>query len=850
VITLPSGKISVPLDSVLINPPAVCSVLAQFNPELILKGFPEHDPADTIVFNEFGQVVKKLDLSLIYKIRLPEGASRDSLIGILDTLPEVIYAEPNGTAEFYSPVFPNDQHFGKQWGLYNTGQSGGVTGADIKAPDAWEIFQGSSSVKIGIIDLGVYGNHLDLSGKVSGDAGYSDPHGTHVAGIASAKTNNSIGVAGVDWNAHIISQNISGQDITGLYNSILDAVNAGANVLNNSWGLIHGYSTTIRSAFAYAYKMNRASVVSMGNDYLRGNPIKYPAAFGQGIIAVGATTEDDVRSAYSSTGNHIDVVAPGGINQYPDNNLHDIYSCWYGEASYRYVAGTSMASPFVTGLVSLLKGYKSNLYNDDIEQIIRISADDKGDPGWDSWYGTGRINARKALEFLQFPYSLVHSDDMTGYNYDIQDVTMTFYDTPGFPPGGSFSGLRYEVRKTVGFPYSFVSTPYVWGRGVPTSGYSNENPNFGMGFCGVVPGSITTSQCELYTYCYYDANGWYPTYPVGVGFYYSALGEFGLQAGAMRSYAGDSIWINVSWNDAYQNESGYKLERKDATNNQWSIKATVGPNVTSYTDYSLRGSETYTYKVRGYNGTKYGTYSNEKVIKARPNPPTDFEAILECAIYNNPKLIPISSSTSPSPPNLYSEVPGGCAVYSNRVFLYWSEPVNQKLDIQYYGIKISEWGGPETYKDSIYVFSDTLCLKTNTKYSIYVYCVDSEGDTSNLSSARIITTGREDFCENSIPKVSVNIPKDFFLSQNYPNPFNLETAIEYGLPEDTFVKFVIYDVLGRKVRVLADEFQSAGVRNVYWDGKNDRGEEVGSGIYFYRIQTGSFTKTAKMSLLK
>jgi hypothetical protein len=94
------------------------------------------------------------------------------------------------------------------------------------------------------------------------------------------------------------------------------------------------------------------------------------------------------------------------------------------------------------------------------------------------------------------------------------------------------------------------------------------------------------------------------------------------------------------------------------------------------------------------------------------------------------------------------------------------------------------------------------------------------------------------------------LPTEFTLSQNYPNPFNPTTTISYALPADAFVKLTVYNILGQKVKTLVDEHQTAGYRQVIWDGKSDRGQEVSSGIYFYQIQAGSFTKTAKMSLLK
>jgi parallel beta-helix repeat protein len=93
-------------------------------------------------------------------------------------------------------------------------------------------------------------------------------------------------------------------------------------------------------------------------------------------------------------------------------------------------------------------------------------------------------------------------------------------------------------------------------------------------------------------------------------------------------------------------------------------------------------------------------------------------------------------------------------------------------------------------------------------------------------------------------------PKEFSIAQNYPNPFNPSTTIEYTLPKDTQVRITIYNLLGRKVRTLVDEYQTAGRRRIVWDSKNDEGEEVASGIYFYQIKAGDFTQSKKMVIPK
>jgi hypothetical protein len=95
-----------------------------------------------------------------------------------------------------------------------------------------------------------------------------------------------------------------------------------------------------------------------------------------------------------------------------------------------------------------------------------------------------------------------------------------------------------------------------------------------------------------------------------------------------------------------------------------------------------------------------------------------------------------------------------------------------------------------------------------------------------------------------------DLPIGFWLLQSYPNPFNLACEIKYALPTDCQVTLAVYNVLGQKVRVLVDEYQSAGQKSSTWDGKDNQGREVTSGIYFYRIQAGDFAQTKKMLLLK
>ena len=94
------------------------------------------------------------------------------------------------------------------------------------------------------------------------------------------------------------------------------------------------------------------------------------------------------------------------------------------------------------------------------------------------------------------------------------------------------------------------------------------------------------------------------------------------------------------------------------------------------------------------------------------------------------------------------------------------------------------------------------------------------------------------------------LPREYALSQNYPNPFNPLTSIQYALPEAGQVELVVYNIMGHQVRRLVSGRKEAGYHKVLWNGRDDSGREVPSGIYFLRVQAGEFIQTKRMVLLK
>jgi len=196
--------------------------------------------------------------------------------------------------------------------------------------------------------------------------------------------------------------------------------------------------------------------------------------------------------------------------------------------------------------------------------------------------------------------------------------------------------------------------------------------------------------------------------------------------------------------------------------------------------------------------------------------------------------------------------------WTNEIILTWQAPQNQKSGTLA-NYKVRAWRTDTTWTDyqtvSAAYTSLTFCVPALGKsYNFQVYAIDSAGNISNPSTSVNITSGTTDNCGGGDPPaakiIASVVPEKFELFQNYPNPFNFGTLIKYALPEESEVKIVVYNLLGQKVRVLVEDIQEPGYYTISWNGKNERGEAVGSGIYFYRIQAGLFTKTAKMSLLK
>lgn len=317
--------------------------------------------------------------------------------------PGLVFVEPNYLAHAAETI-PDDPNYAEQWDLPR-----------IRAPEAWDFTTGDN-LTIAVIDTGVDLDHPDLVGKLWLNAdeipgngldddgnGYVDDsygwdfvnddaepqddywHGTHVAGIAAADTDNGQGVAGVSWGARIMplkALNASGDgNYADIASAIVYAADNGARILNLSLGG-KDYSAALAEAVGYARQRGCLLAAAAGNN---GGAVLYPAA-NDGVLAVVATNRWDGRWYGSNYGPEVDVAAPGA----------DIYNTTLND-TYLSASGTSAAAPHVSGLAALVWSVQPDLTNDEVARVITETVRDLGAPGWDRFYGWGRIDAYQAI---------------------------------------------------------------------------------------------------------------------------------------------------------------------------------------------------------------------------------------------------------------------------------------------------------------------------------------------------------------------------------------------------------------------------------------------------------------------
>ena len=472
------------------------------------------------------------EMKQTYLVSLVSDQVKDNLFAYLTKKKALIYIEP--IPEYKLFFVPNDLNSAQ----YNLS----ITNAEL----AWDIDNDASDMTIAIIDDAIDLLHIDLSANIfqnlldiplngldddgngfiddingwdfaDNDNNVNPPnatmsHGTHVAGIASASTNNGIGISAIGANAKILPIKIGANSngaLLNTYQAIEYAILMEVDVINMSWGG-GAYSSTFQDLFDIAYAQEIVCIAAAGNS--SSSAPMYPASYNY-VISVASTNQTDAKSNFSNFGSTVDLAAPGS----------GIYSL-IPFSSYDYKSGTSMAAPYVAGLAALMKSSSPLATVDQIELCLESTCDPVNGT-FSSQIGSGRVNALAAMECITIPTAAFTSniiqvcpgeivdfiDQSTGlglsYSWSfpggVPNASTLQNPSISYPNGGTYTVVLQITDGT--FSNTYTSTNYI-SVAQPTatiSGYSTINSGgYGsvvINFTGNPPYNVDISDGSLVT---------------------------------------------------------------------------------------------------------------------------------------------------------------------------------------------------------------------------------------------------------------------------------------------------------------------------------------------------------------
>ena len=870
--------------------------------------------------NHFSPMDKSVGKSLtnIFRLQLSSPYDPIYIASKLVKNSEIEWAEPLYLREITHT--PNDPKFSSQYGLKK-----------VQAEEAWNISKGNSNIIVAVVDSGVDWTHEDLASKIwqnddpingidDDGNGFIDDirgwdfggldgnpdnnpiedsptHGTHVAGIAAASTNNSIGIAGVGYNITIMpvktSRHDIGDDIVAYgYEGIIYAADNGAKIINCSWGGF-GFSNAEQEAIDYAVNKGCVMVCAAGNDGI--SDVIYPAAY-DGVLSVGNTDENDRKSLSSNYGKDLDVCAPGS----------GIYATWQNPVElYTYLSGTSMASPLVAGIAGLVVDKFPSYTPLQIIEQIRVNADniDGLNTAYPNMLGSGRVNAYKALSNVDVKSVRILNSEFTetqnpdGIFESGEEIQISLNFINYLSPLSSFSAVLSSTSRDVTITQSQFSTS--------SKGTLEEFNNLKNEFKFTINENAANDKEILFKLTYSD--------------------------GAYTDFQLFSVLINPTFRTQSGNNISFTITSKGTL---------------AFNDYpGNEQGDGFTY-MKGKNllyeaGLMYGTSENNLISSVRDDNP-DYQsnnfAPLSFVQINNPGTIAdqegISSFNDNNAGTKKLNIKTDLKTYSfsdqgneNYIILKYIFTNQSGSDISnfYAGIYFDWDIDDEGYDQNITNYDQVnnfgyayhtdidkpfigMALLTDGTTGFYGIANDgldggigvydgfsdaskwitltnglakTEAGPNDVSS--VLSTGPYEIkadasleiafsisagidlasIQNSVAnsrekyksvitdviKDNINLPIEYSLLQNYPNPFNPSTKIRYQIPDISGqvknVKLSIINVLGQEVAVLVNKKQRAGNYEVKFDAIG-----LTSGVYFYKLISGEFVSTKKLMLLK
>ncbi|MEE9225996.1 MAG: S8 family serine peptidase [Bacteroidota bacterium] len=887
---------------------ALDAAMEPYGARQVRRMFPYHQPL---------QDRKRVDLSRFVIVEYSSPVDPVSLAKELGTNPAVEYAEPNYVS--YIEGVPNDSLYGNQWHL-----------PKIQAPEAWDTTQGSSDIVIAIVDSGTDWNHPDLSDNIwrnpdetpddgidndmngyvddvvgwdfsgadfrtpDNDPSPGNPHGTHVAGIASAVTDNALGVAGVGFQCRLmlVKTTRDAPEETLIlfgYEGIVYAADNGADVINCSWGS-PDFSQVSRDIIQYATDKGSLVVGAAGNESSSADhyPSGYPHALS--VASVGTT---DKKSGFTNFGPSIDVTAPG------ESIFSTVPNGGYQSARW---SGTSMAAPIAAGIAALVKTIHTDWTPDQIGEQVRISADriDDLNTSFRRQLGFGRVNAFRALTVVSPSVRLTafSVDDTAGGNGDgIIDPGETIHITvemTNYLQSTTNTSLELTTTSSLLTIQSGSVTLGALGTLEPQMNLNpfvvTISPTAAQNSSITLTLLISDNAYQDYasfrllvspTFRSHDINNIvmtvtskgtlafddYPNNTRGDGFIFRSGNNLLFEAAFMAATGSDRVV------DVARDETGSE-QRPDFQALQTVATLTPGTRSDQETFSLFSDENAGTNKV----GLKVGlqTYAYQY-------PPDDDYIVLRYALHNTSSTVltnlyhglyfdwDLGSAFENSARYDSEKVLGyvydvsaggipthvGAAILSHPSLAQFRAIDNPSEDPVSWGVydgftKEEKWialssGVSATAVDTTdasYVIG-VGPLSVNAGDSVVVsYAVLASDDLSSLRSTVDAASAKWNvlFPEGS-GGAAPPLPIAFKLYQNYPNPFNPSTVISYDLPGESHVRLSVYNMLGELIAILVDGKESAGSQSVEVEA-----EQLSSGVYFYRLEARSTDGTREMFL--
>jgi hypothetical protein len=357
---------------------------------------------------------------------------------------------------------------------------------------------------------------------------------------------------------------------------------------------------------------------------------------------------------------------------------------------------------------------------------------------------------------------------------------------------------------------------------------------------------------------------------------------------ALAANAASANEIDLAWTDNAADELGFKIERSLDDGNSFAEIAQVGANVTNYTDAGLSAQTSYCYRVRSYNAAGNSGYSNTDCATTQQPGPADDLASGETSVVGT---VTGSYSNTHASDGVYESIEereSGGKLSTRYSYLEhkWTFNVTGGASVTFNleAHKSASSDGDDfifaystndaAYTDMLTVTKtsddntyQTYALPNSLSGTVYIRVRDTNQTAGNRSLDRIyvdhiyIHSGSgvgKHSASDADTKIVVAVPNEIELRQNYPNPFNPATVIHYRMPINSFVRLAIYSVSGQLVRELVSGEMPAGQHSVVWDGTDDRGVRVASGVYLYRMVAGDpsagsgqvFVSQRKLVLMK